>query len=97
MASIDSLTFDQPSYNQGDTITLTVDYTPDSPSAVPTTFTATAVISDSSGNPLNSASAPFVVNVAQPAGDKVSVTDDGNRAWTETSDSGSVAAFTATA
>jgi hypothetical protein len=97
MASIDALSFDQPSYNQGDLITLTVGYTPDSPSSVPTTFTATATISDAAGNPLGSSSAPFVVNVAQAAGDKVSVTDDGSRAWTEASDSGSVAVFTATA
>ncbi len=99
MASINSLTFDQPSYTPGELITLTVAYTPDSPSVVPTTFTATATISDSAGNPLGSASAPFVVNVSQPAGDTVAVTDDGGRTWTETpgSDTGSSVVFTATA
>jgi hypothetical protein len=97
MASVDSLTFDQPSYDQGAEITLTVAYTPDSPSAVPTTFNAIANITDSSGAVVASSSAPFVVNVAQPAGDTVSVTDDGSRTWTEASDSGSVAVFSAVA
>ena len=97
MASVDSISFDQASYDQGATITVTVDYTPDSPSAVPTTFNATANITDSSGAVVASSSAPFVVNVAQPAGDTVSVTDDGSRTWTEASDSGSVAVFTAVA
>lgn len=97
MASVDSLTFDQPSYDTGATITLTVDYTPDAPSAVPTTFTATASITDSAGTVVATNSAPFVVNVAQSAGDTVSVTDEGSRTWAEASDSGSVAVFTATA
>ena len=97
MASVDSLTFDQPSYNTGDVITLTVDFTPDSPSVVPTTFTATASITDAAGTVVATNAAPFVVNVAQPAGDVVSVTDTGSRTWTATSDTGSVAIFTATA
>jgi len=99
MASINSLSFDQPSYTPGDLITLTIGYTPDSPSVVPTTFTATATISDSAGNPLGSASAPFVVNVSQAAGDVVSVTDDGSHTWTETpgSDTGSSVVFTTSA
>ena len=97
MASIDSMTFDAAAYNPGDLITLTVDYTPDTPSVVPTTFNATATITDSTGTVQASSSAPFVINVAQPAGDQVSVTDDDNHAWAETSDSGSVAVFTATA
>ena len=91
------MTFDEAAYNPGDLITLTVDYTPDTPSVVPTTFNATAVITDSGGNQVASSSAPFVINVAQPAGDQVSVTDDDNHTWAETSDSGSVAVFTATA
>jgi hypothetical protein len=99
MASIDSLTFDQAAYNPGDLITLTVGYTPDSPSVVPTTFTATAVISDANGNQLATSSAPFVINVSQPAGDTVSVTDTDNHAWAETagSDTGSSVVFTTTA
>lgn len=97
MASIDSLTFDEASYAPGDTITLTVDYTPDTPSVVPQTFTATAVITDSAGTQVATSSAPFVVNEAQAAGDTVSVTDDGSRTWAEVSDSGSVAVFTTSA
>lgn len=97
MASIDSLTFDQASYNPGDTINLTVDYTPDTPSAIPQTFTATANLTDSGGNVVATSSAPFVVNEAQAAGDVASVSDDGGRTWTEGSDSGSVAVFSATA
>ena len=99
MASINSLTFDQAADNPGDLITLDISYTPDNPSVVPTTFNATAVITDSTGTQVASSSAPFVVNVAQPSGDQVSVTDDGNRAWTETpgSDTGSAVVFTTTA
>jgi hypothetical protein len=99
MATVNSLTFDEASYSTGQTITLTVDYTPDAPSVVPTTFTATASITDSSGAVVATNSAPFVVNVAQASGDTVSVTDTGDRTWTETpdSDTGSSVVFTATA
>lgn len=98
MASIDSMTFDQDVYNQGDMITLTVAYTPDVPGVVPQTFTATETISDASGATVATSSAPFVVNEPQPAGDVLGTpTDDGNRAWTKVSDSGSVGVFTATA
>ena len=40
-----------------------------------------------------------MINVAQATGDVVSVTDDGNHAWTETpgSDTGSSVVFTTTA
>jgi len=97
MASVDSLTFDQPAYNPGDTVTLTVAYTPDTPSVVPATFTATTSITDAAGDVTATGSAPFVVNEAQAAGDVVSTTDDGNRTWTEASDNGSVAVFSAVA
>ena len=99
MASIDSLTFDQAAYNPGDLITLDIAYTPDTPSVVPTTFNATAVITDSTGTQVASSSAPFVINVAQASGDVVSVTDDDNHTWAETpgSDTGSSVVFTATA
>jgi hypothetical protein len=97
MASVDSLTFDQAAYNPGDTITLTVGYTPDVPGVNPETFTATSSITDGSGNVVASNSAPFVVNEAVAAGDTVSTTDTGNRAWAESSDSGTVAVFTTTA
>ena len=99
MASINSLTFDQPAYNPGALVTLDISYTPDNPSVVPTTFTATAVITDSTGTQVASSAAPFVVNVAQAAGDVVSVTDTDNHTWTETpgSDTGSSVVFTTTA
>ena len=93
------MTFDQSAYNPGDTISLSVGYTPDSPSVVPQTFTATTTISDSAGNALGSNSAPFVVNQSQAAGDTLSTSDDGGRTWTETagSDTGTSVVFTATA
>lgn len=97
MASIQSITFDEASYAPGDTITLTVDYTPDQPSSVPTTFSATVTISDASGNQLAQQSAPFVVAEPGTGGDTVSVSDDGGRTWSQQSDSGSVAVFTAIA
>lgn len=97
MSSINSMTFDQASYNVGDTITLTVDYTPDVAGTVPTTFTATTTITDGSGNQTATDNANFVVNVAQPGGDTLTTSDTGNRTWTETSDSGTEATFTTTA
>ena len=64
MASIDSIAFDQASYDQGATITRdNRGYTPDSRERVPTTFTATATITDSlraRSSPRRSA--PFMVN-----------------------------------
>lgn len=97
MASIDSMTFDQASYTPGQPVTLTVDYTPDTPGVVPQTFTATSVITNAAGAQVASSSAPFVVDTPQPSGDVVSVTDDGNRTWAKASDSGTVAVFSATA
>lgn len=98
MASIDTMTFDQSTpYAQNAPVTLTIGYTPDVPGVVPTTFTANAVITDASGNQVASSASDFVVNVAQPSGDKVSVADTGSRTWTEASDSGSVAVFTTVA
>lgn len=97
MASVDSMTFDQPAYNPGDPISLTIGYTPDTPSVVPTTFNATATITDSGGNVVASSSAPFVINEAQATGDQVGVTDDDNHTWAKASDTGSVAVFSTTA
>jgi hypothetical protein len=97
VASIDSMTFDAASYAPGDTVNLTVGYTPDSPSVSSQTFTTTATISDASGNVLSSSTAPFVVNTPQPSGDVVAVSDDGGHAWAKGSDSGTVAMFSTTA
>ena len=99
MASINSMTFDQTAYNPGDLITLTIGYTPDNPSVVPTTFTAATVITNSGGTQVATSSAPFVINLPQASGDVVSVTDDDSHAWTETpgSDTGSSVVFSTTA
>lgn len=82
MASVNTITFDQAAYNAGDAITATVDYTPDSPSVVPSTFTLTANVSDTAGNVVATSTGDFVVNTPQ-AGDTVSVSDTGSRTWTE--------------
>ena len=97
MASVDSITFDQPAYAQGATITCTVDYTPDTPSTMPATFTATVNVTNSAGMVVATNTSPFVVNEAQANGDTVSVSDTGNRTWAQASDTGSVAVFTTTA
>lgn len=97
MASIDSMTFDQPSYNPGDPITLTVDYTPDVAGTNPTPFTATTVITNSAGAETASGNADFTVNEPVAGGDTLATTDTGGRTWAETSDTGSVAVFAATA
>jgi len=97
MATINAMTFDQASYNPGDTITLTVSYTADTPSVNPVTETATANVTDAAGTVTATSTAPFVVNEPVSAGDVVSVTDTGNHTWAEQSDSGSVAVFTTTA
>lgn len=96
MASIDTMTFDQPAYAPGDTITLTIGYTPDTPSVTPVTQTATVSLNDPSGTMLSADTADFVVNQLAP-GDTLAVTDTGSRQWTQVSDSGTVAVFTATA
>jgi hypothetical protein len=97
VASIQSITFDQPSYTEGEQITLTVEYTPDTAGTAPVTFTATVLITDASGAQTATASAPFVVAVPSPGGDVVSATDTGNRTWAQVSDSGTVAVFTTVA
>lgn len=97
MSSIQSITFDQPSYTPGQVITLTVNYTADTPAAgggTPQVLTATVVITDSTGVQTASASAPFTVTTGGAPGDVVSVTDTGNHTWAQQSDSGSVAVFT---
>jgi hypothetical protein len=83
MAAISSITFDQASYNQGATITATIDYTPDTPSVTPTTFTLTANVVNSGGTTVASSNSDFTVNVPNPGGDIVQVSDTGNRTWTE--------------
>jgi hypothetical protein len=101
MASVNSITFDQVAYTAGDTITATIDYTPDTPSVVATTFTLTANVNDTSGAVVATSTGDFVVNTPQ-AGDTVSVSDTGSRTWAEgataTESDGSLSVpFTATA
>ena len=97
MAAINSIAFDKAAYSPGDTITVTVDYVPDTPSVMPAVFTFTGNVVNSGGTVVASLNQDFTVNVPQPAGDKVSVSDTGGRTWAESSDSGSVAVLTATA
>ena len=97
MASGDSITFDQPSYAPGDTITVTIGYTPDSPSVLPTTFTDTSTLTDASGNVVATNSADFVINLPQPSGDQIGNSDSDSHTWVKASDTGSVAVYTATA
>lgn len=93
MASITSVVFDKAAYAPGDTVTLTVTYVPDTPSVVQENETATVNLTDPSGNLLAGTTAAFTVNTPQ-AGDLVTVTDTGNHAWVQASDTGSVAVFT---
>jgi hypothetical protein len=97
MASIDSITFDQPGYAPGATITVTVDYTPDTPGTSAVTHELTATITDSTGAVVATAQAPFTVNVPVAGGDVVSVSDDASDTYSQVSDSGTVAVFTTTA
>jgi hypothetical protein len=83
MATINTITFDQASYNAGATITCTIDYTPDVASVVPTTFTATVNVVNASGTTVATQNADFVVNEPQAGSDSVQVSDSGNRTWTE--------------
>ena len=102
MAAVNTIAFDKASYAAGDTITATVDFTPDTPSTISTPFTFTAQVTDAAGNPVGSPSTgTFNVTTTQQ-GDKLAVSDSGNRTWTagaETveADSSISQAFTATA
>lgn len=107
MATINTVTFSAGTpgtagvYNQGDTITVTVDYTADTPSVVAAPFTLTTTITDSGGTVTATNDSTFTVN-QQQQGDKVSEADSGNRTWAEgttspQSDGSLQVAFTATA
>jgi hypothetical protein len=82
MASVNTITFDKAAYAPGETITATVDYTPDTPSVAAETFTVTANVMNSGGTVVATNTAPFVVNTPQP-GDTVSVSDTGSHTWAE--------------
>jgi len=79
---------DKPTYNVGDTVTATVVYS--DPDAHVYTLTGTAV--DQEGHQTQATS---TFAISDPV--TVTVTDDGGRAWTKVSDTGSTAVFTAKA
>jgi hypothetical protein len=93
MASVDALTFDKAAYAPGDTVTLTVSWSADTPGSASQTFNVTVNVNDASGNVIASSTSPLVVNTAQ-AGDTVSVSDDGGHAWNPPSSADVPAVFT---
>ena len=88
MSTINTVTFSAGSggqdgvYTPGDLITLTANYTADTPSVVATPFTATTTITDAAGTVTATNESTFTVNIPQ-AGDKAAESDSGSRAWTE--------------
>lgn len=90
--TITSITFDKATYNPGDTITATVDYSAGK-SDVTQTFTGTAT--DNTTKETGSLQVTFTVTENDTT--VISVSDSGNRVWTQISDTGSIAKFTATA
>lgn len=102
MAAVNTIAFDKAAYNTGDTITVTVDFAPDTPSTISTPFTLTAQVSDASGNPVGSPSTSTFSVVSTQQGDTCGVSDSGTRAWTAGAETveadGSISqSFTATA
>lgn len=87
--SISSVTFDQPSYAPGQTVTATVTYVPGT-SAVTKAFTGT--VTDST----TGATGTLTVNFAGLMNDPTTpaVSDSASHVWTKVSDSGTVAVFT---
>ena len=89
MATINSITFNAGSggvagtYNPGDSVQATVDYVPDVPSVVPSTFTLTATVTNAGGTPTATSQSDFTVDVPQAGGDTAAVTDTGSHTWTE--------------
>lgn len=88
--AITSISFDQPSYTPGQTITATVTYTSGMAPAVQE-FTGTATAGAQEGT----LTVAFEVMAPQPT--TVTAADTGNRTWTQKSDTGTVAVLTATA
>ena len=90
--TISSITFDKATYTPGSIITATINYTAGK-SDVPQTFTGTAT--DSATGQTGLLQVTFTVTESDSTA--VTVSDSGNRTWTQTSDNGSVAIFTAIA
>jgi hypothetical protein len=93
--SVTSISFDKSIYNAGDLITATIFYVKGT-SVVASTQTFTGSATDSAGQ-VGSLQVTFTVNNTVTDATDVSVSDSGHRTWTKVSDTGSVAAFTATA
>jgi len=81
MATVNSITFDQPAYTAGSMITAAVNYTPDAPTSTAQTFTMTATLSDAAGNAVATNTAPFVVNTVNANAETLAVSDDGSHTW----------------
>ena len=91
--AIESVTPDKAVYNLGDLITVTVDFTTGSSDEV---VTVTVTVTDSvTGEQVSSTT---TLTVSNPDASTVSVSDSGNRTWTEVpNQQAGVAVFTATA
>lgn len=82
-----SASLDQPTYQIGDTATLTVTYSdPDNE-----TLTVTVTVTDSAGNISDPATVTAVIDPSE-----ITIDDQSGRTWTQQSDNGSVAVYTAT-
>lgn len=90
-----TVSFDKAAYNVGDLITATIDHSGSDVAATDKTFTGT--LADAAGETAQ-VTATFVVNEPVAVATTVqSVTDSDGRTWSQVSDSGSVAVWTATA
>ena len=94
--SITSITFDKDGYVAGDTITATVNYVAGK-SVTSDTQTFTGTATDAVTHAKGTLVVNFIVNQESPNATTVDVSDSGNRSWTQVSDNGSVAVFTAVA
>lgn len=92
--TVTGITFDQPSYAPGATITATVTYTA---GASDTQLTFTGVATDPNTGTSGQMEGTFTVQASDPT--TVTVSDSGNRTWTQVpgSDTGTQVQFTATA
>lgn len=82
-----SASLDKPTYQVGDTATLTITYTDDDSKPLSVTITVT----DSSGNTSEPVTVTAVVDALT-----IDVSDDSGREWAKQSDSGTVAVYTTT-
>ena len=100
---IASVLFDKPVYNASDLITVTVTYTPGTstpPPPPPETFNLSGTATDTASGDQAPFEGTFQVQAASvPVTDATTwvVSDTGDRTWTQLSDDGATAVFTATA